>query len=298
MKKFLFIANAGSGSMKFESFTKLLESKFAETDSTYELVTLDKSMRDLSAFIEKQIEKMDPECVVACGGDGTVTAVGHALRDMNIPMAIIPLGTANIFAKCIGIPMNTGAAIDCLLAPKPKIKKLDAMECNGRLYFLHITLGLSALITYRTPQDNKRRFGVLAYMTKLYRYLNSFHRRNYTFTLDGKTYKKRVTEVVIANTDMFFSRPFRLGEDIDMNDGHLDILAFSPRSWIDHFKFMSYFTFGRPQLRKSIYFRRTFKKLHIDSSKPMIVHADGEIIGRTPIDVVLRPKILKVVTND
>lgn len=298
LRNFLFIANTRSGTMDCKELKKILTKHFTKSEADFSILELKRGDKHMEGHIERAIEKHQPDCVVACGGDGTVATVGHAIRELHLPLGIIPLGTANIFAQCMGIPIKTEKALELLLAPTPKIRILDAMECKNRFYFLQITIGISSLITYRTPQDEKRRFGIFAYTRRLFSYLNRFHRRFFTFTVDGKKYKRRVTEAVMANTDMFFSRPFRLGENIEMDDGCLDLLAFSPRNWLDHFKFISYFTFGRPHMNSQVFFRRRFHHLHIETAKPMWVHADGEIIGQTPVEITLRPQALQVIAGN
>lgn len=298
LRHFLFVANTQSGTMHIEQLRETLKKHFDGQKATFDVLELRHGDKHMDKTISTAIEKYAPDCVVACGGDGTVATVGHALKNLDTPLGIIPLGTANIFAKSMDIPVQTDKALEVLLAPHPGLRTLDAMECMGKLYFLQITIGISSLITYRTPQDLKRRFGNFAYITRLFRYLNRFHRTKFVFHIDGKRYERKVTEVVMANTDMFFSRPFRLGEHIAMDDGVLDLLAFSPRNWLDHFKFMSYFTFGKPTMERKIFFRHRFKTLRIETRKPKMIHADGEIIGKTPVDIVLKPAILQVVVSE
>lgn len=295
MAQYTFFLNTASGTSNLEALQNMLTKAFASKQHHYALVELDGD----SAFeevISHAIGEHQPNVVVACGGDGTVATVAHIASDHNLPLGIIPMGTANIFSKSLDIPDDWEAALT-LVIDNSHQRKLDAMRCFDRLYFLHITIGISSLITYRTPQDEKKRFGVFAYLFRIARFLSDPHRKRFHVTIDKKEqHSIRSSEVVIANTDIFFSRAFRLRSGVHMDDGLMNLLAFSPLKWWHHFHFLLYFLFGGPRLTRQELIDLQGKEFHIETvEEPHVIMADGEVIGKTPATITLLPGVISVI---
>src|SRR5678815_5749450 len=70
------------------------------------------------------------DVVAAAGGDGTVNEVVNGLDGYDVPLGVIPVGTANDFARQVGIPADADHAMDVILQRKPK--RLDTASLNGR----------------------------------------------------------------------------------------------------------------------------------------------------------------------
>ena len=101
------------------------------------------------------------DTVVALGGDGTVNEVVNGLSGFDVPLGIIPLGTANDFARQAGIPSDPDHAMDVILRRKPV--RIDTAELNGRRFVNVSTAGIGAEATAETPADAKEALGALAY---------------------------------------------------------------------------------------------------------------------------------------
>lgn len=99
--------------------------------------------------------------VIAAGGDGTVNAVVNGLAGSATPLGIIPIGTANDFARQAGIPEAPLDALEMILGTVPVI--IDTASLNGR-HFLNVsTGGIGAEMTAETPTELKSALGPLAY---------------------------------------------------------------------------------------------------------------------------------------
>jgi diacylglycerol kinase family enzyme len=81
----------------------------------------------------------DADVVVAAGGDGTATALAHAIRDSDKCMAVLPLGTANLLARDLHIPLDVDAWFSELPAMLPR--SIDVAEVNGRLFLHKVVIG-------------------------------------------------------------------------------------------------------------------------------------------------------------
>jgi diacylglycerol kinase (ATP) len=101
------------------------------------------------------------DVVIACGGDGTLNEVVNGLDGRDIPVGVIPLGTANDFARQTGIPEDADHAMDVILRRKPM--RIDTASMNGRRFLNVSTGGMGAEATAETPVESKASLGPLAY---------------------------------------------------------------------------------------------------------------------------------------
>jgi lipid kinase YegS len=101
------------------------------------------------------------DAVVAVGGDGTVNEVVNGLDGSDVPLGIIPFGTANDFARQVGIPDDPDHAMDVVLRRAPRT--IDTAELNGRRFLNVSSGGVAAEATAETPTEAKEQLGPLAY---------------------------------------------------------------------------------------------------------------------------------------
>ena len=126
------------------------------------------------------------DTVVALGGDGTINEVVNGLDGKETPLGIIPIGTANDFARQVGIPMDADHAMDVILRHKPR--RMDTGELNGRRFLNVSTGGIGAEATAETPADAKESFGSFAYAITGMRKLRDLAPRRAKFTAPGFSY--------------------------------------------------------------------------------------------------------------
>jgi diacylglycerol kinase (ATP) len=105
--------------------------------------------------------KRGVDVVAAAGGDGTVNEVVNGLDGYDVPLGIIPLGTANDFARQVGIPADADHAMDVILQRKPR--RLDTASLNGRRFLNVSTGGIGAEATAETSPEVKASLGPIAY---------------------------------------------------------------------------------------------------------------------------------------
>ena len=124
------------------------------------------------------------DVVIACGGDGTLNEVVNGLDGRDVPLGVIPLGTANDFARQTGIPEEADHAMDVILRRKPV--RIDTASMNGRRFLNVSTGGVGAEATQQTPADAKATLGPLAYAITAVRMLASGSPdRHASFMSDG-----------------------------------------------------------------------------------------------------------------
>ena len=247
---------------------------------------------DVAAVIRGQIDN-GIEAVFAAGGDGTVSAVVDAIVHSNIPLGIIPTGTTNVLAQELGIPLNIDKACR-LLAGEPEQRSIDALLYDENYYVLSVGTGLDALVMESTSRKGKQRFGPLAYVWSFIRNLAGIQPHAFTIVADGTSRKVRAADVLLANVSTL-TRPFRWGPHIRPDDGRIDICIMRARNIIDIFGVMIDIIIpGRRRRDRGMQYWSAEHNILITSEEPIRVQGDGELLGYTPLEIVIVPKAVQV----
>ncbi|GAA2029875.1 diacylglycerol kinase family protein [Agromyces tropicus] len=178
------------------------------------------------------------DLIIAAGGDGTVRAIAEGLEGEQIPVGIVPLGTGNLFARNIGIPVNdipgaaklalTGRdrAVDVLRA---KVRREDGTT-ETEVSLVMSGIGIDAAMISNTDPDLKKRVGWLAYVDAGLRALpNSEPFRVAHRMDDGRSHRSRVSSILVANLG-YLPGNIELIPDAEIDDGRLDVVRLQPRN--------------------------------------------------------------------
>mgnify|MGYP001099302430 CR=1 FL=1 len=184
------------------------------------------------------------DLVVAAGGDGTVSAAMTGAVGSTVPLAIIPVGTTNLIARGLGIPLDPSRAA-LLAATAGSTRSLDAMAIGGRHYFLQVGVGLTALAVDGATRELKNRFGVFAYVGAAARRLFELRPHHLEITVDGALHRVHSIEATVANNGILARALFRNGPDIRMDDGRLDVCVLVTRTILDYPRLALHILIGR-----------------------------------------------------
>lgn len=234
--------------------------------------------------------------ILAAGGDGTVSVVADAMAaagDHDAELAIIPLGTANILAKDLRIPMDIPAAILLVISGNRTID-IDALELGGRHYFTQIGAGPDALMIEETTREAQQKLGRLAYFLAFFRRAFGHRSERFEFTIDGRKFRLRAWQVVIANAATLGLPPFVWGPQVDPGDGIADLCVYNVRGPSDYLRALWTLVWRRHREDSNARFFRIRRSITVSTARPRPVQADGEIIGDTPIEVKVVPKAVRV----
>ncbi|MDR3635799.1 MAG: diacylglycerol kinase family lipid kinase [Isosphaeraceae bacterium] len=233
--------------------------------------------------------------VVAAGGDGTVSGVAEGLVGTDVPLGILPLGTANVLARELGIPVDLGAAC-ALLAGAHRFARIDAMRVGEHCYFTQVGVGIDAIMIRDTPTEKKKRFGRLAYIGTALRSLFGFQPRRFRLTVDGAELRLRASQVLVANSGILGQPPLRWGPDIRPDDGRLDVCVVRARNLFDYAMLAWHVVNGQHRRDHRVRYLTAREGVTIETlSKSLPVQADGEIIGETPVTVKLVASAVEVI---
>lgn len=178
------------------------------------------------------------DLIIAAGGDGTVRAVAEGLEGEPIPVGIVPLGTGNLFARNIGIPVNdipgaaklafTGRdrAVDVLRA---RVRREDG-STETEVSLVMSGIGIDAAMIANTDSELKKRVGWLAYVDAGLRAIPSSEPFRIAHRMDdGRTHRSKVSSILVANLG-YLPGNIELIPDAEIDDGRLDVVRLQPRN--------------------------------------------------------------------
>jgi YegS/Rv2252/BmrU family lipid kinase len=230
------------------------------------------------------------DAVVVAGGDGSLNAAAPGLVAAELPLGIIPLGTANDLARTLAIPSDPAAAAD--VVARGRTTALDLGSVNGRPFFNVASIGLSAELARTLTSAEKRRWGRLGYASAGLRVLaraRPFHAR---ITHAGVTEEVLTLQVAVGN-----GRHYGGGNVVAaraaIDDGRLDLYSLEFNNAWKLALMLRAFRQGVHGARREV---RTMRGVAFDvtTRRPRSVNADGELITKTPAHFRVHPAALRV----
>lgn len=285
------VLNPVAGQEDPDRLRQRLDQAFSPRDWTYQIYETTGS-EQLSAIVEKALDEQF-DMFVAVGGDGTVAGLAAGLVYSKVPLAILPAGTGNALAIELDIPLEFEQALRLVLE-QPATRSIDLIEVENRFFTLNLSIGLSAHMMRHTERQSKRRFGFLAYIWTGLKGLVGIQPHRFTLIIDGQRHPVRASEVVVLNAAAVGGTPLRWGPHIRPDDGRLDIALVRARTGLDYIRLAWALLLDR-QKEAPMHFFQAEREVEIDSARPLVVQADGEIIGQTPIRARLLPDAIRVI---
>jgi diacylglycerol kinase (ATP) len=233
----------------------------------------------------------DYDAVFALGGDGTAMEIAGALVGTGVPLGVLAGGTGNLLARAVGIPLDVERAVSMLLGGDRRRIDLGRFP-NGRFFAVAAGVGIDARMVRDTPGWMKRRLGVLAYaITATRAALSAVIRRDFfrvRVTVDGAVYDRQAAAAMIANFGAVLHDRITFGPDIQSDDGVLDACVYSPRSLGDALRIM-WRLLRRDFTSDECILYRSGRHIRLDTDPRQQVQADGELVGMTPLEVIVEP---------
>jgi diacylglycerol kinase family enzyme len=229
------------------------------------------------------------DIVVAAGGDGTVDAVACELLGTRTALGILPLGSVMNVARMLGIPRDLDAAAAILASGEARA--IDVGEAKGRIFFEGGSVGLNAAV-FREAQraDRGNRRALLAALWVLLRYRPP----RMVLHLDDRVLTTRALAVSVANGP-YAGLGFTVSPDTLLDDGLFDVVVFSRFSRGELVRHFAAIAFGRRQYTaKAITYRSA--RVRVEGVHPLPCRADAQDLGSTPVEYIVRPLALHVIS--
>lgn len=230
------------------------------------------------------------DVVIAAGGDGTLNEVVNGLDGYDTPLGVLPLGTANDFARQAGIPADVNHAMDVILRRKPV--RIDTASLNGRRFLNVSTGGIGAEATAETPSHFKESIGGIAYAITGIRKLAGYEPTHAVFQSGG--FRVECDFLLFAIGSARASGGGTLvTPHASLTDGLLDLCIVEQMSRRDFARIVLRLRHGEHVGDQGVHYVRV-PHLTVTASVPISVNVDGEVSGATKLDYRARPRDLNV----
>jgi len=267
-KRILFIINPISGVGQKHLVEKYASSILDSSTCTFKFVYTQRRLHAKDIAIK---EAGNHDIIVAVGGDGTVNEIASGLLGSNCSIAIIPTGSGNGLARCLGIPMNIKKALK--LIQNGHAKKIDMFSCNNN-YFVNVAgIGFDAEVGHLFEMAKNR--GFLSYLKITLLELLYFQPQKYTLHIDGKSLELQALLVSFANSNQWGNN-VKIAPKALVDDGIIDVTV------LKKFPFLLGPVIGFRMLTGSIIsskyveYYKTTKAVIIKEDLPLKYHLDGE----------------------
>ena len=233
--------------------------------------------------------------MIACGGDGTVSAVAGALAGTTTRLGILPLGTLNHFARDVGIPFELDEAAKIIAAGHDRC--VDVAELNGRPFVNNSAIGLYPLMVLNRDAQRRRlgRSKWLAVLVASARTLVRFGHQRLRLTINDRPALADTPLLFVGNNDYQLELP-NAGSRESLDDGRLCVLVMRSKSRSGFLAATARALIGRTRHDDMVRLDDV-TSLRVDSSRSLLpVALDGETLYlKPPLDYRIRPGALRVI---
>ena len=218
--------------------------------------------------------------MVVAGGDGSVNFVLNAMKrkGLDIPVGVIPAGTANDFAGALGMsrePLEAARQI-----ASGSVERVDCGRVND-LYFVNIfSFGIFTTTSQRTPDERKHKIGKLAYIIEGVKEFRTMHAVPLEIEADGERFDLRSLMVLIFNGET--AGGFHLARRSSIKDGLFDCILLEKKNFFRSTLAMCrYLAGGSPKIVRHLRARR----IDIRSSVNEPTDVDGQKGAEFPLHI-------------
>lgn len=289
---YYYIINPASGNGKINKIQNKLKSKLREFNIAGDFVKT--TGKGDALKLTKLALQQGYKTIVAVGGDNTVNEVAQGILNTNAVLGVIPIGNTNYLAKTLGI-WTWEDSLKILAARKLETIDLGKIQNEEieKYFITSCTIGFEANVIKKRSDEgfwNKIKFSrqVLSEIMKYKSKKATIHLE------DDLVATSKIFTVIVANCKPIIG--FKKTFQPNPQDSKLDILLVSEIPRLKALKNISAIVDGRYEdlIQTSIF---QAKKIKIETEKKMAVAVDGEIVTKTPIEIEIIPKKLKVIVG-
>lgn len=235
------------------------------------------------------------DVLLAAGGDGTLAAVAAGVLDggRDLPIGILPMGTANAMARVLGIPMQAKEAIEVMAQGRPVATDVVRVLSHDTVSLVFCGAGLDARINRdAVSTGEKAKRGAFAYVAAAIRNLRAERNHDLAVSLDGEPVQRLRGHTVSAfNATRLQLMGLGLGPDAQPHDGLVDVVVMrSTGFWRNLLMVLRLINRATSHLEL-----QAVRRLRVEALPPLPVQVDGELVGHTPFEAVVEPGALRLI---
>ena len=283
---------------KSKKYKQSLIKEFESAGIEYEFLITENKEQATTAV--RQLNFNNYNVLIAVGGDGTLFNVvnGYMMNngESSIPLAVIPIGTGNAFARDLNLESNDiTSAVNCIKNGKTKPVDIGKFTTNGDVFYFVNIIGLGFVTDVARSAHSLKALGSLSYTLGVLYHTINLKPFNSLILYDGEEQEQEVIFIEISNTK-YTGKDFLMAPEAKIDDGLFDITIMKRSS---RMKLLS----GLPKIFKGKHIHmkevETIKasKITIKTDSSKILTPDGEILGSTPLQVECLPGKLEFFSN-
>jgi diacylglycerol kinase (ATP) len=246
------------------------------------------------------------DVVFAAGGDGTLGAIAGELAGSSVALGCLPAGTANVWAKVLGLPLPGAlrpraleqAALMLLDSP-PLLTDLG--RCNEQWFLVWAGMGLDAFVTgeYERQRQVSRRMGGWVYNFALtFLVARSWHGVDLRLRVSGPAGRREISGhylmATVCNIGYHGGGLFQFADDFRLDDGLMDVWAFEGSTYAEALGMAASVLRGLHLQHPSVH-RLTGDRLEFEAAVPQAIQTDAEPQPPSPrLSVQVAPRSVRV----
>jgi diacylglycerol kinase (ATP) len=241
---------------------------------------LETTTEDPGQAMTAQAVRENVDLVLGAGGDGTIRVICSGLAHTGIPFGLIPAGTGNLLARNIGIPLDEVAALGVAFDGVDKAVDLVRVKVDDEPpdhFAVMAGIGLDAVIMEGTDPKMKKAVGSAAYFVSAAQNANHPAMHAIIAVDDQQPFRRRASVIVVGNVG-FLMASIQLIPDARADDGKLDVLVASPRTFRDWVRLTTRVLTRRRQPDDQLD-RLTGRKVTISVEERDQFQLDGDTVG-------------------
>src|ERR1700682_2059542 len=243
----------------------------------------------------RRIVEQSRQLAIVCGGDGTVNEAVNGLACSQVPLAILPSGTANVLAKELSLPWNLPRAAERIVRAQYRRIALGLAipeKSSGEpRYFLSLAgAGPDGALVAAVRPEVKLRAGIAAYWQEGFQQLTRYNFPRFRVTTGDRSID--ATLVVVGRTK-HYGGPVQITTQADLQRPEFELAFVTTRSAWRYLAFMPLLCAGQLRGARDVHFCKatSLQCVAIDSS-PVLIQVDGEPAGRLPAEFRIVPDAL------
>ena len=242
----------------------------------------------------KAVVKKGIDALAVYGGDGTLREAISGLIGSEIPLVILPGGSANVLATELGIPSNLKEACMLLNHSPLETKTIDVGHFDKRYFIVGISMGFEADVVKGANRETKNKIGIFAYFLSAAAALKIAKKAVYHLKIDGQEHEVQGLICLITNTGNLRFSNISFDKQIDVSDGFLDVVVVRKAN-LSLFNLIAVTLLKRERPDNLELVKHwQGKDINVSSSPKQTVQCDGEILKEIPLHIKIIPGAIKV----
>ena len=240
------------------------------------------------------------DIVAAVGGDGTLGEVANGLAFSRVRMGLLPVGTGNVWARMLDMPIWSPMEPTALLEAARILVEgqdhaIDLGKAQNRYFVLWSGIGFDADVAkaIEPHREIRRNLGNILYYVGILTMGLGLRGTRATVIIDGKAIRQRIVMVLVTNAQ-FYGGSVRLAPQAQLDDGMLDVYVFKGDNMLDALSHILMVILGKQFANPNLEIYQA-REVSIRASKPLAVQFDGDPAGYSPVTIKVAPRALRFI---